>query len=422
MTHISSHRASFHAGQRLRPGQRQRQAQTVGVKHPRPGLLDRLNPFSAKGNSDHSFGFVDSVKKHAWPIGTGIGGAVMGFFLGGPPGAIVGAAVGAGMGFLLPKVFDGVIKLIKNHMPPKPQESYEPPQADDPIRQDEHIFNESPHSFQPQTDTPDVYEDLPHHHHPEEDVPPSAEQETAPPPSHLPPFKPSTESATQVEKDYANYAAQLKNNRNQGFDHYRSQRPLYDYQGRRYQNLNSLEGGSHIGGQTHYPPLQKGNGDGKTVYMFIGFKGTRHDQGMRRSVEPFFVDDVQRMRNHGYKVVVDTRGTQAAFQKAVDDDNNAGIIWAGHGVKTGIQDSKSGHIFTPNHIRPNPKSQMRFCIFETCLAGHSEKAWESRLNTDVKAHNRVIYTSEIREFADPDPFDKNELDDFISRELVQKPW
>ncbi len=262
----------------------------------------------------------------------GIGGAVMGFLMGGPPGAIVGAATAAGLGFLLPDIFGKISDFIKGVM--------------GKVRSGADHVHEG------------------------------------------------TGKAPQGTR----------------------------FNSKNYTNINELDGGTSVNGQTHYPPRKSGNGDGKTAYFFIGFKKTGRDPKMRRVVEPHLADDIQRLRDNGYKVVVDTSGTHQAFQAAVDDDNAAGIYWAGHGVRSGVQDSKTGRIFKPSQIRPNPNNNMRFTIFECCLTGNSESAWENVLGTDVYAHKRVIYDTEIADFNDPDDRpNRKELDDFIT-DLVERPW
>lgn len=332
-------------------------------------FIKKLNPIdwissdNNEGQANSKFSFLESdtpVRQKNLMAGGGIGGAVLGFFMGGAPGAIVGAAVGAGLGFLVDKVFDKVIGVLKNHAPLKNR----------PLDEDQQIFN----GGQP----------------------------------------------------YERNSSTDSSNRSQSYEqhnHYKHSAPGgYGYHRKPYVNINSLEGGQFVDGQTYYEPTEKGNGDGKTAYFFIGFTGSNHDQRMRMKVEPYFQDDIAKLRANGYRVVVDTQGTREAFQRAVNDDNNAGIVWAGHGVKSGIQDAKTNGFFKPEDITPNPNSQMRFCLFETCLAGHREKEWEEALGTDVRAHDRVIYDTEIMEFADPDDHDDQELDDFIQNELIDQPW
>lgn len=318
-----------------------------GRAHTHLALLDESASAASPASQTRRKGIFG---RWAPTVGSGIGGAVMGFFLGGKPGAIIGAATGAGLGFLLPQIFEKVKSFLHNCL--------------EGCKKHLHLGADD------------------HDHH---------------------------DQRQTIERGGRHLQ------RGGGI-------PETSYLPRGYIDINSLPGGENVGGQTHYPPTKSGNGDGKTTYFFIGFKNNTHDQNMRRRVEPYLADDIQRLRDHGYKVVVDTFGTQAAFQRAVDDDSNAGIYWAGHGMPNGIQDSQSGRIFSPESITPNPNSQMRYCIFKTCLAGQREKAWEQTLGTDVIAHNRVIYDSEIRDFNDPEDSKHNELDDLISERLINQPW
>ena len=321
---------------------------------------DRVNVASRQGSASR------------FPILSGLADAVMDFFSGGPIRRIVQAANEEGTGFLLPNLFGKICDCLRFHMHGEGHE--------------DHAHHDHGNA-------------RPHGEGWNHDIGEHTAQN-----SHITVTEQSLITDSHGRQRYLNSMSG-------------------SYRQMQYASVHSLPDGvvtDHD--ETTYAPTQSGNGDGKQVHVFFGFKNHGKDVNMRRRNEAYLLDDIQRMRENGYEVVVNTRGTQAKFQAAVDNNDTAGIFWAGHGSPRGVQDSRQGHFFRPDQIRPNPEGNMRFCIFECCLTGRSENAWTQALNTDVFAHKRVIYDNEIAEFNDPDDRGDIEFDDLITERLIMQSW
>lgn len=184
------------------------------------------------------------------------------------------------------------------------------------------------------------------------------------------------------------------------------------------------------GDQIQYAPTGKGNGDGKTVYFFSGYKATEKDQDMRASEDANLTDDIQKLRANGYTVIVDPSGTTAEMKSAVENQNTAGIYWTGHGYSSGNVQTSDGGSMRPSDFDASKASKnLRFCVFQSCNTGVKENDWEQALGTDVRAWSRVTSTGEANDFTTPDSAvydavfgDTQELDDLIDDRLIHKAW
>lgn len=355
------------------------QSQRAHTHHPvqrrlRPGASRRAERVQQRHAHRHCDHMQVSRQGSAsrFPFLSNLGDAVMDFFTGGPIRRIVQSANENRMGFLLPNIFEKICDCLSFHAH---REGHE-----------DHQHHDRGHSGS-------------HGQNWRHDVGEHTAQN-----QHITVTEQTPVTDRQGRQRYLNSMSGT-------------------YRQMQYASVHSLPGGEVTDAdETTYPPTQSGNGDGKKVHVFFGFKNHGKDVNMRRRNEAYLLDDIQRMRENGYEVVVNTRGTHAKFQDAVDADNTAGIFWAGHGVPHGVQDSRSGRIFRPDQIRPNPNGNLRFCVFECCLTGRSESAWSQALNTDIFAHKRVIYDNEIAEFNDPDNRGDIEFDDLISERLILQSW
>lgn len=84
--------------------------------------------------------------------------------------------------------------------------------------------------------------------------------------------------------------------------------------------------------------------NGKSLYFFFGYTGSKKDQEYRDSETMDLEDDVLSSVAKGFKVVYDKAGTRKDLFEARHDQDCYGIYWSGHGFMNGNVESSDGPI------------------------------------------------------------------------------
>jgi hypothetical protein len=140
--------------------------------------------------------------------------------------------------------------------------------------------------------------------------------------------------------------------------------------------------------------------NGKTLYFFYGYTGSKEDQKMRDDETANVADDVLNAAASGFKVVYDTAGTKAEFLSALYDPTCAGIYWSGHGGGGGFQTSDGGWV-DPSDINPKSVSpKLVYLILAACQSGTKAKEWKAAVGSSVQFQGWVknTNTSETNDF------------------------
>lgn len=140
--------------------------------------------------------------------------------------------------------------------------------------------------------------------------------------------------------------------------------------------------------------------NGKTLYFFYGYTGSKSDKKMRDSETADLEDDVLKAAASGFKVVYDKAGTKAEFRTALYDPDCHGIYWSGHGGGGSIQTS-DGLFVSPSDIDPKKVSgKLVYLILAACQSGTKQKEWKAAVGTSVQFQGWIQNTnpSETRDF------------------------
>ncbi len=176
-------------------------------------------------------------------------------------------------------------------------------------------------------------------------------------------------------------------------------------------------------------PTKTGNGDGKTFYIISGFDtGSVKENKMFRDEAYELLDDIQKLRDNGYSVIIVSKGTSENFKQALYDQRTAGIYFTGHGSPNAIK-ANDGPIYPSSLDSKKASKNLRFCVLASCSTGQSEQKWEAAMKTDVIAWDQKISQSTSEDFANQDSSlynfifgDREELDDLVEDRLINTPW
>jgi hypothetical protein len=148
--------------------------------------------------------------------------------------------------------------------------------------------------------------------------------------------------------------------------------------------------------------------NGKTLYFFFGYTGSKKDKEMRDEEAPDLEDDVYRSAAQGFKVVYDKAGNYNDFFGAIYDPNCYGIYWSGHGYMNGNIQSSDGKVIRPEDVDAKKRSpKITYLILAACGSGVGAKRWQKVLGSQCKFEGWVdlTNTSETKDFTSDAWFD-----------------
>lgn len=158
------------------------------------------------------------------------------------------------------------------------------------------------------------------------------------------------------------------------------------------------------GTSTTYTP--KDGGNGKKLYFFFGYTGSKKDVKMRGQEESNLNDDILAGVANGFTVVYDTAGTKTSFLGAIYDKDTYGIYWSGHGGGGGIQTSDGGHVDPADIEKSKVGGNCQYLILAACQSGTKQAEWAKAMGTQCSFQGWVDLTNTM------------ETNDFTSTALV----
>jgi len=134
--------------------------------------------------------------------------------------------------------------------------------------------------------------------------------------------------------------------------------------------------------------------NGKTLYFFFGYTGSKKDVGMRDQETADLEDDVLAAAAQGFKVVYDKAGTRDEFFDALYDGSCYGIYWSGHGYMNGNVQSSDGKPIRPEDVDVTRRSQkIRYLILAACGSGVGAQKWKEVLGPQCSFEGWVSTTT-----------------------------
>ena len=141
--------------------------------------------------------------------------------------------------------------------------------------------------------------------------------------------------------------------------------------------------------------------NGKTLYFFYGYTGSKKDQKMRDSEVAHVEDDVLYAAATGFKVVYDKAGTREDFFNAIYDSTCVGLYWSGHGYMNGNVQSSDGRTIRPEDVDTKRRApNIKYLILAACGSGTGQERWKSVLGEQCQFEGwvEITTTSETRDF------------------------
>lgn len=141
--------------------------------------------------------------------------------------------------------------------------------------------------------------------------------------------------------------------------------------------------------------------NGRSLYFFFGYTGSKKDQSMRDSETGDLEDDVLRAATSGFQVTYDKAGTRSEFLDALYDPSCYGIYWSGHGYMDGSVQSSDGKVIRPEDVDKSRRSgNIRYLILAACGSGLAAENWKKALGPQCQFEGwvKVTTTSETRDF------------------------
>ncbi len=148
--------------------------------------------------------------------------------------------------------------------------------------------------------------------------------------------------------------------------------------------------------------------NGKTIYFFFGYTGSKKDQKMRDEEAPDLEDDVYRSAAQGFTVVYDKAGSYSDFFGAIYDPNCYGIYWSGHGYMNGNIQSSDGKVIRPEDVDVTKRSsKIAYLILAACGSGLGAKKWQKAMGSQCQFEGwmDLTNTSEAKDFTSSAWFD-----------------
>lgn len=148
----------------------------------------------------------------------------------------------------------------------------------------------------------------------------------------------------------------------------------------------------------------KGADKNETVYFTrtmgasTGLKGLYEDTVMAAPNHWMQSDDIARLQEKGYTVVVDNTATKAEIQAALYDPTTVGWVNFGHGAIGAIVTHEEDFIFPDYDITPEKVSQkLKLAYIQSCQVGEKHEAWQKALGPQTKIYDwdRSVTNAEV---------------------------
>jgi len=143
-----------------------------------------------------------------------------------------------------------------------------------------------------------------------------------------------------------------------------------------------------------------GESNNQRVYFLYGIEAPIQKLLMREPNKLAVRDDIAKLREKGYTVVVDETTTTKDFKDAVYDPKSAGVVYLGHGGEGALMtmtDSSSdeGYVANWDIERNKVSDNLKFVYLQACQAGMQQKNWEKALGTEVIAWTKSLTNVEV---------------------------
>lgn len=156
-----------------------------------------------------------------------------------------------------------------------------------------------------------------------------------------------------------------------------------------------------VAGEGERKDLIPKNWNGKTLYFFFGYTGSKKDQKMRDAETADLEDDVLNAAARGFWVTYDKAGTKSDFISAIYDPTCYGVYWSGHGYPSGNVQSSDGKVIRPEDVDVKLRStHIQYLILAACNSGVAAKKWKKAMGTQCQFEGWVnlTNTSETKDF------------------------
>lgn len=129
----------------------------------------------------------------------------------------------------------------------------------------------------------------------------------------------------------------------------------------------------------------------------VYFTRTFHEKGLKGAHEKMYTaptkwmqgDEMSRLQDMGYTVILDNTATKADMQNALYDPKTAGWVNFGHGGAGGLSTYEDDFLF-PNQWDVDPKKvskNLKMSYMQSCQVGELHDQWQKALGPDVKIYD-----------------------------------
>lgn len=136
----------------------------------------------------------------------------------------------------------------------------------------------------------------------------------------------------------------------------------------------------------------------RTMGASTGLKGLYEDTVMSAPNRWMQTDDIERLQDKGYTVVVDNTATKAEIQAALYDPSTVGWVNFGHGAIGAIVTHEEEFIFPDYDITPEKVSQkLKLAYIQSCQVGEKHESWQKALGeqTQIYDWDRSVTNAEV---------------------------
>ena len=165
--------------------------------------------------------------------------------------------------------------------------------------------------------------------------------------------------------------------------------------------------------------------NGKTLYFFYGYDGSKSEQKDMKAEAAYLEDDVKAAAARGFKVVYDKAGTMADFLSALYDGTCYGIYWSAHGDGKGGIWTSDGKVVKPADVdKSRVSKKIQYLILAS--SGKAATEWKKAVGSGCQFEGWVnsTYKSETIDFTSKSMLDSwsshkgmtpgKELDDYVN--------
>lgn len=126
----------------------------------------------------------------------------------------------------------------------------------------------------------------------------------------------------------------------------------------------------------------------RTMGASTGLKGVFEDTIMSAPNRWMQQDDIARLQEKGYTVVVDNTATKAEIQAALYDPTTVGWINFGHGAIGAIVTHEEDFIFPEHDLDPSKMSpRLKMAYIQSCQVGEKHDAWQKALGAQTQIYD-----------------------------------